>query len=475
MALFNSPVIQDPLFPNANERVWQIKRDGDILYVAGGFTEIGGVPKLGLAAVHAITGEILPVTYFTDLTGWVHDLVIVGSIIYAVGNFRTFTGGFERIHAIAFNKVTGGSYSWDPGLNDSGYGVVCDGSTVFIGGAFTKVNTGTAGSPVDRSKLASFNMTSAVATAWDPTANGLVNAIQLSGNTLYAVGEFTSVGSSTTRNHAAAFSKYTGGVEAWNPNITGLTAYALCIHDSSVYIGGDFSAVDGVGISHLAKVDSTTGAIDTAFDAKIDDGSVLFHTLEVFNDQLLFGGNFTSVNSQPRLSVADANLATGALGNLIINTATPGLPVFSLVGYGQKIYRGMFAGAGSELLTAWWSVPPPPPEIREGTPEKPVISFLLRKDGQTLLKWQTVFMDVYQNRINVSGYRVYRSTNKNLESYELVKEIVSVDVRGEIDTMFSEPIDDFYGYAVSAFVGPYEGEKAYVKAVSSTFDLDLFS
>jgi hypothetical protein len=49
-----------------------------------------------------------------------------------------------------------------------------------------------------------------------------------------------------------------------------------------------------------------------------------------------------------------------------------------------------------------------------------------------------------------------------------------LDALGAVDTMFAEPIEGFYGYAVTAFVGNRESEKRQAKIVNSAFDGDLF-
>ncbi len=485
MALFNHPLVQDLLFPSADGAVWKILKDGNTLYVLGQFTTIGGLPRKGIAAVDAITGAVLPTTFGNWDPGYTfQDALILGNTLYASGSFT----GMSHIGGVAaLDKTTGALLPWDPAPNGYVFCMATDGALIYMSGSFTQVNTGSVGVPASRNYIAAVNPTTGLVSGFDPGINSPCTSMLVEGNYLYMVGNFNTVnGGGTTRRGAAAVDLSTYVATAWDPDFKdggGMGApYALLSYNGAMYIGGSFSKVNNETVNRtgLVSVNPATGATNAAFDADLSGGgTVYFRSLLATNGQIVAGGSFLTAGGLIRNSVADFDPVTGAVGNLEMGTLVMGPPVFSLSTFGQKIYRGQngaILGDGSDQLTAWWAVPPPPPPIREGTPEKPVISFLLRKDGQSLLKWESVTHDYYHNRIpRVDGYRVYRSTNKNLETYEFVKEIVSVDVRGDVDTMFSENIQTFYGYAVSAFIGPYEGEKAYVKATPSTFDLDLLT
>jgi maleate cis-trans isomerase len=75
-------------------------------------------------------------------------------------------------------------------------------------------------------------------------------------------------------------------------------------------------------------------------------------------------------------------------------------------------------------------------------------------------------MDVNNNYTVVTGYRIYRTASLNLEDSILVAEITSLDIRGFVDTMFTEEIDGFFKYCVSAFNGSGEGGKSCIAAVA---------
>ena len=59
-----------------------------------------------------------------------------------------------------------------------------------------------------------------LATAWDPSANGQVNALAASGGTVYAGGLFTDMGG-TPRSRIAALDGANGLATAWDANANG--------------------------------------------------------------------------------------------------------------------------------------------------------------------------------------------------------------------------------------------------------------
>lgn len=66
-----------------------------------------------------------------------------------------------------------------------------DGSTVYASGGFTFIGG------QSRNRIAALDVTTGLATAWNPNANGTVSDMVLNGSTIYACGVFTSIGGVT--------------------------------------------------------------------------------------------------------------------------------------------------------------------------------------------------------------------------------------------------------------------------------------
>jgi outer membrane protein assembly factor BamB len=147
--------------------------------------------------------------------------------------------------------------------------------------------------------------------------NGRVETVVISGSTAYLGGEFTSVRPSgdalgtgeVARNHAAAINVETGALLPWNPNAN-TTVQAIAVSGSTVYLGGMFGTVGGKTHTRLAAVDATTGAPIATFKGKAD-AEVM--SLAVGATGLYAGGSFTLIDNVVHNHLAEVDLATGAL------------------------------------------------------------------------------------------------------------------------------------------------------------------
>ncbi|HYJ66467.1 MAG TPA: hypothetical protein VEX15_02265 [Nocardioidaceae bacterium] len=124
-------------------------------------------------------------------------------------------------------------------------------------------------------------------------------------DTVYAGGWFDRAsqgGNTYDRHNIVAFDADSGAVRSFNPTLTG-RVWALASDGDSIYIGGKFGRTNGISRPNLVKVDATTGAVDTAFNARITGGRV--NALVVANGRLYVGGAFTK-------KLTAVNLDTGA-------------------------------------------------------------------------------------------------------------------------------------------------------------------
>ena len=163
---------------------------------------------------------------------------------------------------------------------------------------------------------------------------------------LYVGGSFTSVTAAAgttptgtfTRNHILAFNAATGSIStSFAPNVNG-AVWAIVPSGTSLYIGGSFSSVNGVARRGLAKIDATTGAVDTSFNAALTSGNVTEAAL--VSGRLIISGTF------PKKILA-VNPATGA-NTGYINVAVTG-SVASNAGP-VEVYRFAVNPAGTKLV-----------------------------------------------------------------------------------------------------------------------------
>ena len=195
----------------------------------------------------------------------VNALAISGNTVFAGGLFTKIRqpgkpagpGEAVRTYIAAFNRITGAPTAFAPRLNGPVYSIATspDGNWVVIGGDFTTVNG------IKRSKIAMFSVvTGKLVSAWDPVVAARVKALAIYGNSVFIGGAFGRI-DGAVRNHLGAVRLLHGDLLPWNPNANG-DVYAIDLSDNGtrVFVGGPFSTINGKDHYSLAMTNNTTGA-----------------------------------------------------------------------------------------------------------------------------------------------------------------------------------------------------------------------
>jgi PKD repeat protein len=151
--------------------------------------------------------------------------------------------------------------------------------------------------------------------------NGVVWSQTLVGNTVYAVGSFTKArppgvaaggAGEIDAGNIFAYDIRTGNpVSGFNHSLNAQGLAVTASPDGSrIYIGGDFTAVDGMQHSHVAAFNTATGALDNSFTANVSNK---VQALTAASSALYIGGGFGSVNGSTRDNLAAVSSSTGAL------------------------------------------------------------------------------------------------------------------------------------------------------------------
>lgn len=151
--------------------------------------------------------------------------------------------------------------------------------------------------------------------------NGVVWSQATVGNTVYAGGSFTTArpagtssggAGSVTRNNLVAYDIRTGAMTSFAPSFNGqIRAVAVSPDQSRIYVGGDFTTVNGVARSRVAAFDATTGALVSGFAPQVN-GSVT--AIAATNATVYVGGSFGGVGNQTRSNLAAFSRAGALLG-----------------------------------------------------------------------------------------------------------------------------------------------------------------
>ncbi|MGE0462752.1 MAG: hypothetical protein AB7Q16_15415 [Vicinamibacterales bacterium] len=271
-------------------------------YVGGTFTGISNGGGGGWSGLAHLTPPGVDTAFRPAVNGIVNGLWKQGSTLYVVG-FFTQVNGLPRAGGAAFDLTTGALLPWDPAIGGGAvYVVAVSGGTAFLGGIFTTA------SGTSRPGFAAVDATTgALATSPTTTLNtgAIVNAMQLSGNTLYLSGLFTAIGADSRAN-VGAIDITSGATLAFSADTNGQVG-SLLLDGAGLYMGGAFQTVGGQPRARLARVDAATGAVDSwsadasgAVTALLRIGTTLYAT-----------GGFSRIGGAPRLGAAALSTTTG--------------------------------------------------------------------------------------------------------------------------------------------------------------------
>ncbi|HEX2315374.1 MAG TPA: hypothetical protein VHJ17_16645, partial [Thermomonospora sp.] len=210
------------------------------------------------------------------------------------------------------------------------------GNTVYVGGSFTSARP--AGAPAGtqetpRANLLAYDIRTGELTPFAPALNGqvLVVAASPDGSRVYVGGDFTEV-DGQVRRRVAAFDTRTGAlVPGWRPSVNSQVR-AIAATNDTVYLGGSITAVGGVSRSRLAAVSAADGSLlpwapvpgvgptDGNRDGSTaTSDQVLALVVTGAGEQVVAAGRFDSMNGTKATGVAALDAVTGATRPFAVN------------------------------------------------------------------------------------------------------------------------------------------------------------
>jgi hypothetical protein len=193
--------------PSSTTQSMHIHQNSGILYIGGNFTNVrsNAPPSTTTATRNRIAAwdiKTSPHTFLTsfdpNLNGNPLALATSGNMLYMGGSFTT-VGGVTRNRLAAYNIETNSlDLNFNPNINNTVNTIKISGDHMYIGGDFTLVGAST------RNRCAKVRLSDGALDAnFNPNLNRTVRAIDISGDYLYIGGNFTTVGSITKRKLCA--------------------------------------------------------------------------------------------------------------------------------------------------------------------------------------------------------------------------------------------------------------------------------
>lgn len=357
---------------------------GGTVYLAGSFSQVGGVDRYGLAAVDTGTGALLP--WAPDANCNIYGIETASDRIYLGGCF-TAVNGLPRNRLAAVDPVSGATLDWSASVDGEVRDLALDGSRLFLGGAFQQV-LGEA-----RGYLAAIDVApaSAVLAEWNPAPSGIVGGLALHGDMLAFGGGFAGLSALPRPGGLAEFDLRTAAPTNWTQSAwTEGGVNALATDGTRLFVGGNLASADAANrLRFLLALDAGTGqsvpgweapstgtirdlvllgdrlywmgfgslgAVDLLSGATVDWNPDLsgggVSDIDATADRVLIAGSFTAANGQPRNGVAALDPITGAPFPWVV-TLPPFGSVSRLAILGQfALIGGRIGSGGSETVAA---------------------------------------------------------------------------------------------------------------------------
>ncbi len=305
--------------------VYLVVRDlvvqGSNLWLAGEFTKVNNINRTRVAAVDSTTGALSPVVP-AGPNGTVRALNVSpdGVSLYLGGEFtRVGTTNINGFAAI--NTSTGALSSTPLTLTGTVFDVTLDGAgSAYIGGNFVITPEKTSPRTLAKVDLATLAVSSVVPapalplslarTALDVSS---VRSLVLVGTTLLVGGDFSDYGT-ISRSYLVAWDKTTGALDlGFNPQLNAaVRALDGSADGNSVFVGGDFTTLNGAAANRIVKLAVADGSRDPSFNVSLD-AYVKEIVVHPDGNRVFVGGNFRFTNTTVTERFVGLNAVSGAI------------------------------------------------------------------------------------------------------------------------------------------------------------------
>jgi uncharacterized delta-60 repeat protein len=233
---------------------------------------------------------------------------------------------------------------------------------IILGGSFTALQPNKTGIPSDRSDIARVNADGTIDPSFDPSLNGVADAISvLSDGSLFVGGNFTTIQVGGASLIGGSFANVSGNAapflarlnadgsfdSSYLANADGTVNAIVALGSGQALVGGAFAHVQGMPQPNLARI-TVGGTLDTSFTPSIN-GAVNAIAPEP-NGQIVIGGTFTSAGGVSTPNIARLGPA-GAPDATFLPSVNGAVDAVVVQPNGQIVIAGAFTSVGGQSRT----------------------------------------------------------------------------------------------------------------------------
>jgi hypothetical protein len=257
---------------------------------ASGRGPLTGLTAAILLVAAAAFGQPLPNTVPNDSWGPSGDVYAVareGDTLYVGGSFRYVGPGTGPLAVFAIDGADPAAIAQDWHGSVDRLLTMPDGGWVVAGVLY--------GPDANFRRLARIDPQGRLDSDWHVDVIGTVEALATDGSRVFLGGTFFEL-NGATRTGLAAVDVATGAVLGWNPVLADAAlprVEALAVHQSSLFVGGTFTSVNGTSRVSFAALDTATAALQPLQQSTL----ATVHDLALAGDTLYLAGRLPSFSN----------------------------------------------------------------------------------------------------------------------------------------------------------------------------------
>lgn len=238
-------------------------------------------------------------------------------------------------------------------LDGTVWAITVVGDTVVVGGSFTKVADSRRSVTYNRRNIFAYGLRDGAIRPFAPSVDGAVYALATGpSSTVLMGGSFKTVNGAAQRG-LARVTLAGARVAGFTARINWGDVRALVVRGTRLYAGGTFSAINGVSRVALARMNSSTGALDTAFDAKLSAPGLARTRVEHFDvtpdgRKLIAIGAILKAGTMPRAQIVMFDV--GGTGAQLTNWYTEAYKPQCMKGFDTYLRQVKFSPDGRYLV-----------------------------------------------------------------------------------------------------------------------------